>query len=179
MLPATLYSQSLPPAPQPANTPSTDDQAWNRLTSVDGNTVVFIKSNHGTTRCENLRVNDQDLSCEVDVLADSSRAIHIQRSEVLGVRERLGDGNSGIVVVAAVAGGYVWGHSWDRPAQHGLDGIIVGTVFGVAAWKLTAVALHFLPGKIIYRRPAKLANTPQGDTSNTVPTPAQSRFATP
>ena len=156
MLSATLHSQSLPSAPEPANTPSADDQAWDRLTSVDGNTVVFVKSNHRTTRCENLQRERPAISPARSTSSPAPRAPSTSHGqEVPRVRERLGDGDSGIAIVAAVAGGFLWGHSRDRPALHTVDGIVVGSAFGVAAWKLTAVALHFLPGKTIYRHPAK------------------------
>ena len=179
ILPAQVYSQIPPSAPEPDNASSTDDQAWDRLSFVQGDQEVFIISKHEKARCESLSITDEKLSCEAYAVFSSSRTIRVPRSEVLRVRERLGDGDSGIAVVAAVAGGYVWSHSWDRPAQHSLDGIIVGTVFGFAAWKLTPIVLHFLPGKTVYRRPAKLTNTRQGDTSETVPTPAHTRSATP
>ena len=78
-----------------------------------------------------------------------------------------------------MAGGYVWGHSWDQRALHTFDGIIVGTAFGFATWKVTPIILHFLPGKTIYRRPAKAPEPHQGDTPETVSTPAQSMFVTP
>jgi hypothetical protein len=178
-LPSTLYSQDLPPAPQPTNTSTTDDEAWDRLSFVPGDEEVFISSKNGKFRCESLSITDQRLSCEAYSVFGSSRTVYVPRRKVLRVRERLGDGNSGIAIVAAVAGGFVWAHSWDRPALHTVDGIVVGTAFGVAAWKLTAVALHFLPGKTIYRHPAKALDAQQGDTSETVPTRAQSKLAAP
>ena len=161
LLPAQLHSQDLPSAPQPANASSSaDDQAWDRLSFVPGDQEVFITSKHEKARCESLSITDEGLSCEAYAVFSSSRTVRMPRSEVLRVRERLGDANSGIVVVAAVAGGFVWGHSWDRPALHTVDGIVVGTALGVAAWKLIPIALHFIPGKTVYRHPAKLTNTP-------------------
>ena len=160
LLPAKLHSQDLPSAPQPTNTASlADDQAWDRLSFVAGDEEVFISSKNGKSRCESLSITDQRLSCEAYAIFSSTRTIRIPRTEVLRVRQRLGDGNSGIVVVAAVAGGFVWGHSWDRPALHTVDGIVVGTAFGFAAWKLIPIALHFIPGKTVYRRPDNLSNT--------------------
>lgn len=180
LLPVALHSQDLPPSPQLANPPApSDDQAWDRLSFVPGNQEVFITSKHEKARCESLSITDEKLSCEAYAVFNSSRTIRIPRSEVLRVRERLGDGNSGIVVVTAVAGGYVWGHSWDQRALHTFDGIIVGTAFGFATWKVTPIILHFLPGKTIYRRPAKAPEPHQGDTPETVSTPAQSMFVTP
>ena len=157
LLPVALHSQDLPPSPQPANSPTpSDDLAWDRLSFVAGDEEVFISSKNGKFRCESLSITDAKLSCEAFAVFSSSRTIRIPRPEVLRVRERLGDGNSGFVVVAAVAGGFVWGHSWDRPTLHTVDGIVVGTAFGFTAWKLIPIALHFIPGKTVYRRPAKL-----------------------
>jgi hypothetical protein len=152
LLPVKVYSQDLPSAPQPVAPSNADEEAWDRLSFVEGDTEVFVQSRRGTTRCESLSVTEGGLSCQAYVVFGSSRTTRVSRSEVLSVRERVGDSARWIALAAGTAGGFAWAHSWNRPAQHGIDGVLVGAFFGYAAWKLSPIAQHFLPGRTLYRR---------------------------
>jgi hypothetical protein len=159
LLPERISAQSLPQAPQPAVSDDAD-AAWNRLSMLDPDARVSIKSGaHWPVRCQNLRVTDQGLSCQIGWMY--TRSIDLPRTEVEEVALRHDRRNLWIGTGAMAAAGFALGASQPNlgPYQaRAVNGLIGAGLVGLVSVPFVYAVVHFIPGKTIYRQPPRHAH---------------------
>lgn len=156
--PDLVSAQSLPQAPQPT-APDNADAAWNRLSMLDPDARVSITSaSHWPVRCQNLRVTDQGLSCQIGWMY--TRSIDLPRSDVEQVTLHHDRRNLWIGVGAMSAAGFAVGASQSNlgPYQpRAVNGLIGAGLLGLVSVPFVYAVVRFLPGKTIYRQPLRHA----------------------
>ena len=160
LMPERISAQSLPQAPQPAASDDAD-AAWSRLSMLAPDAQVSVASaSHWPVRCQNLRVTDEDLSCQIGWMY--TRSIDLPRSEVEKVSLHHDRRNFWIGVGAMSAAGFAIGASKSDlgPYQpRAVNGLIGAGLIGLASAPFVYAVVHFLPGKTIYRQPLRHANS--------------------
>jgi hypothetical protein len=156
LLPELVAAQSLPLAPQPA---TSDDAAWNHLSMLDPDAQVSIASGaHWPVRCQNLRVTDQGLSCQIGWMY--TRSIDLPRSEVEEVSLHHDRRNFWIGVGAMSALGFALGATESNlgPYQPRVaNGLLGAGAVGLVSSPFVLMVVHWIPGKTIYRQPHRHA----------------------
>ena len=158
LLPELVAAQSLPQAPQPA-TSDDADAAWNRLSMLDPDAQVSLASrSHWPVRCQNLRVTDQGLSCQIGWMY--TRSIDLPRSEVEEVSLHHDRRNFWIGVGAMSALGFALGATESNlgPYQPRVaNGLLGAGAVGLVSSPFVLMVVHWIPGKTIYRQPHRHA----------------------
>ena len=154
LLPKPVFAQSLPQAPQPA---ASDEANWDRLSWLDPDSMVSISADgHGPIRCANLRIGDQDLSCQS--VGFFARSYDLSRSQVERVALRHDKRNFWIGVGVMSAVGFAAGAAQSNlgPYQpRAVNGLIGASLVGFASSPFVFAVVHLLPGKTIYHRGSK------------------------
>jgi hypothetical protein len=154
LAPIILLAQSLPENPAPAQSGSAD---WSRVGNLVHDQEIVVSARGGRQlRCLFTGATDATLFCEPYL--DRGGEFHFDRADVDQVRLNQGRRNMKIVIWSLAAAGFVWGAADPRLNTDGvpriLDGLALGTLGGAAGAILSLPVALFIPGKLVYRRPA-------------------------
>jgi hypothetical protein len=154
LAPIILLAQSLPENPAPSQPGSAD---WNRVGNLVHDQEIVVSARGGRElHCLFTGVTDATLFCEPYLSRGGE--FHFDRADVDQIRLNQGRRNMKIVIWSLAGAGFVWGVSDPRFSTDGvprvLDGLALGTLAGAAGAILSLPAALFIPGKLVYRRPA-------------------------
>jgi hypothetical protein len=164
--PAAIHSQDLPSAPQPAKTQSgssdAGDEAWDRLNFLTPNSQISVKTTRGTYHCEDPRVTDTQLDCEIPSPRGplgafiGPRSIQLNRFEVaeVGLRHpyRIRLIGYGTAAAAGIAFGAV-GANPPSGQPRAVTAAAGAAIFCVAAIPIVELIEAFSHGTTLFRRP--------------------------
>lgn len=157
----TLLAQTLPDAPQPAESSSSD---WNNVAGLAHDEEIVVKTTTGRTEhCLFTGAIDTALYCGPYLSRRDGAEYSFPRNEVEQVRLNQQHRNQRIIFWSLTAAGVIWGASGSSSSFNGTPRI-VGGIAGGAAGALAGVIVSFpasllIPGKLIYRGSANGTQT--------------------
>jgi hypothetical protein len=152
-----LLAQSLPENPAPSPSGSAD---WNRIGSLVHDQEIVVSARGGRQlRCLYTGATDATLFCEPYLSRAGEGEFHFDRADIDNVRLNQVRRNMKIVTWSLAGAGFVWGVSDPRLSTNGtprlLTGLALGAAGGFAGLIVSLPAALLIPGKLVYRRPAR------------------------
>lgn len=167
-LSSVLIAQSLPDAPQPAESSSSD---WNNVAGLPHDEEIVVKTNTGRTQhCLFSGAIDTTLYCGPYLSRDDGAEYTFPRNEVEQVRLNQQRRNQRIVFWSLTGAGFVWGLATPPGQPNGtpriLDAFVGGAAGALAGAIVSFPASLLIPGKLVYRGSANAAHLSSSQSSH-------------
>jgi hypothetical protein len=159
---ATLPAQTVPDNPAPAESSSAD---WNNVVDLAHDEQIIVRADGGrSTHCLFSGAIDSTLYCDPYLSTANGGQYRFPRAEVEQVRINQQRRNQKIIFWSFTAAGFIWGVSGPASSFNGLPRALGGFAGGTAG-ALSGLLVSFptsllIPGKLIYRRPANVPQSP-------------------